>query len=205
MSQWFRMYAEVLDDPKVQRLAPADFKGWVNILCLTARNDGELPSVEDIGFALRMDPKKCQALVKSLVSAGLLVECETGLKPNQWDARQYKSDVSTERVKRFRQRSKKHDETKLETAPDTDTDTDVPLAKANGAKPDSDQEFWEAAKAYLGASKASLIGKWVKDHGKTRTAEAITAAQLDRAVNPIEFIQGHFRAHRKTADMVPIC
>jgi len=34
MSQWFRMYAEVLDDPKVQRLSGDEFKAWVNILCL---------------------------------------------------------------------------------------------------------------------------------------------------------------------------
>lgn len=62
---------------------------------------------------------------------------------------------------------------------------------SNGA--DSDKRFWDEAKAYLGPKKASLIGQWVRDHGKQETASAITAAQLERAVDPIEFIQGRFR------------
>lgn len=67
----------------------------------------------------------------------------------------------------------------------------VPLDKSNGA--DSDKIFWDSAKAYLGNSKASLIGQWVRDHGKEETAAAISAAQVERAVNPVEFIQGRFR------------
>jgi hypothetical protein len=47
-------------------------------------------------------------------------------------------------------------------------------------------------KAYLGPKKASLIGQWVRDHGKEETASAITAAQLERAVEPVEFIQARF-------------
>ena len=124
MSQWFRMYAEVLDDPKVQRLSGEEFKGWVNILCLTAKCDGALPPVEDIGFALRLDAKKAEKMVSRLLSVGLLVETETGLKPNKWDSRQYKSDVSTDRVKRFRERSKKQPETQPETAPETEAETE---------------------------------------------------------------------------------
>ena len=53
--------------------------------------------------------------------------------------------------------------------------THVPLDKeSNGAQVDSDKQFWDAAKAYLGNGKASLIGKWVKQHGKEETAAAIT-------------------------------
>jgi uncharacterized protein YdaU (DUF1376 family) len=71
--------------------------------------------------------------------------------------------------------------------------TVVPFSNENGAKPDSDKAFWDNAKGYLGPKNASLIGKWVRDHGKDATAAAITAAQLERAVNPVEFIQGSFR------------
>lgn len=193
MSQWFRMYAEVLDDPKVQRLSGDEFKAWVNILCLTAKNDGVLPPVEDIGFALRIDPKKTGKLVKKLVDCGLLVETETGLKPNKWDQRQYKSDVSTDRVKRFRQRSKKQGETQPETGPETDTDTEVPLSKDNGSAVDPDKLFWDSAKSYLGPSRASLIGKWVGQHKKPAVIAAISAAQAERAVDPVAFIEGIFR------------
>ncbi len=193
MSQWFRMYAEVLDDPKVQRLSGDDFKGWANILCLTAKHDGVLPSVQDIGFSLRMDARKAEKLIARLVLAGLLVETETGLKPNKWDQRQYKSDVSTDRVKRFRQRSKKQPETDNETAPETDTETEVPLSNDNGPVDDFDKHLWDTAKSYIGPSKASLIGKWCKEHGKPAVAAAITQAQVERPANRVEFISGILR------------
>ena len=47
MARWFRMYAEVVDDPKVQRLSPALFRAWVNVLCLAASNGGVVP-VNDV-------------------------------------------------------------------------------------------------------------------------------------------------------------
>lgn len=73
--------------------------------------------------------------------------------------------------------------------------THIPLDKSNGAASDSDKQFWDSAKSYLGASKASLIGKWIRDHGKDETARAITAAQIERAVEPVAYIEGYFRNH----------
>lgn len=67
------------------------------------------------------------------------------------------------------------------------------LSNDNCAAADSDKAFWDAAKGYLGTRNASMIGRWVKDHGREATAAAISAAQVERAVNPIEFIQGRFR------------
>lgn len=204
MSQWFRMYAEVLDDPKVQRLSGEEFKGWVNILCLTAKCDGALPPVDDIGFALRLDAKKAEKMVSRLISVGLLVETETGLKPHKWDSRQYKSDVSTDRVKRFRERSKKRPETETETGPDTETETEVPLSNDNGLSEDFDKQLWDSAKAYLGASKASLVGKWCKEHGKPAVAAAITQAQVERPADRVEFITGILRKQGARQPVIPL-
>lgn len=194
MSQWFRMYATVLNDPKVQRLPDPLFRSWVNILCLACEHDGSLPSVDDIAFALRTDSKKMLKVVEALLKAGLLDDSETGLKPHNWGSRQYKSDVSTDRVKRFRNAKRNVSPAVSETPPDTETEQSIPLSNDNGASIDSDKQFWDNAKSYLGASKASLIGKWVKEQGHEATAKAITAAQIERAVNPVEFIVGHFRA-----------
>lgn len=139
MSQWFRMYAEVLEDPKVQRLSGDEFKAWVNLLCLTAKHDGALPPLSDIAFSLRLDEKKAGKMLDKLVAAGLIVRDETGMKPHKWDARQYKSDVSTDRVKRFRERSKKRSGTDDETPPEAETDTETEEANASpraGGEPD---------------------------------------------------------------------
>jgi hypothetical protein len=51
-----------------------------------------------------------------------------------WDKRQYKSDTSTERVKRFRERSSNATETVNETPPDTETETDTETDKIQRRK-----------------------------------------------------------------------
>jgi hypothetical protein len=78
----------------------------------------------------------------------------------------------------------------------------IPLSKDNGSielfeqptqPPDMDKIFWDSAKAYLGKSKASLIGKWIAKYGKSETFAAIAAAQSERAVEPVAFIEGVLR------------
>lgn len=51
---WFRMYNEVVDDPKVQRLPPAVFKNWVNFMCIASKHGGVLPEFKDIAYRLRV-------------------------------------------------------------------------------------------------------------------------------------------------------
>ncbi len=204
MSRWFRMYDELLDDPKVQRLSGEDFKAWVNLLCLASRNDGKLPAADDMAFALRLDARKAAAIIGRLVSAGLLDADGDRYAPHGWNARQYKSDVSTGRVKQYRERKKavagNGDETFHETPPDTETETESSVAKATGADAplvDEDAQFWADAKSFLKrrghTNPGALVGKWVRDHGKAETASALTRAQLERPAETIPFIEGCFK------------
>src|SRR5688572_7229352 len=99
MSRWFRFYAEALDDPKVQKLDPATFKQWVNILCLACKHEGFLPSHDDIAFALRIDIIALESLLDRLLIAGLIDVLKGGpngsrIAPHGWAKRQYKSDGS---------------------------------------------------------------------------------------------------------------
>ena len=123
---WFRLYTELLNDPKVQRLSGDQFKGWVNILCLAKESDGALPSVDDIAFRLRISDEEAEGLVETLVSRGLLDSDGQRLGPHNWEQRQYNADVSTERVKRYRQKHRNVSEPFHETVsfPTTDTDTE---------------------------------------------------------------------------------
>lgn len=123
---WFRFYNESVDDPKVQRLSPPLFKFWINCLCLASKHGGTLPELDHVAFSLRMTERTAQESQESLIASGLLDVVGNSVSPHNWNGRQYNSDVSTERVKRFRQRSK----TVSATVPDTDseqiqkTDTD---------------------------------------------------------------------------------
>lgn len=109
MAGWFRMHNEVLNDPKVQALSPEDFRTWVNLMCLISchrSEDGAIPSIDDAAFALRMSANDTQAALIRLSVAGLIDTDGQSYAIHGWSKRQYKSDVSTERVKRFRQRFK---------------------------------------------------------------------------------------------------
>ena len=210
MSRWFRFHDEALNDPKVQRLDGEAFKAWVNLLCLASRHGGKLPPLVDIAFALRIDNNAARTVVERLLSGGLIDKASGGADgytyaPHGWTERQYKSDTSTERVKRFRKRS----ETVAETPPDTDTDTEIPLDKSNGAvvsfPHDPKRAFWDGAKAYLGPAKSSMIGKWARDYGQPETGKAITEAQLAGAVDPVPYIERVLRRGQSDHDGVPIC
>jgi hypothetical protein len=111
MSRWFRFYSEAVDDPKVQTLPPELFKAWVNLLCIAARNGGIIGTLHETGFHLRCNGSETLEIVSSLMLAGLLEEVQDRYEPHNWSKRQYKSDTSTERVKRFRKRSKAVSET----------------------------------------------------------------------------------------------
>lgn len=178
MSRWFRYYEDALEDPKVQTLPAADFKGWVNILCAASRNDGMLPDMDHLAFALRMSVDACQTLVERLSNAGLIDTKSGGANgshyaPHGWGKRQYKSDSSTERVKRFRHRS----EAVSETPPDTDTETETESKKKNpsgretapasppvrlvGKSPDA--MVYDLGRKILGKSAGGVITKLRKE------------------------------------------
>lgn len=139
MGRWFRFHDDALNDPKVQTLDGETFKAWVNMLCLASQNDGKLPKVEDIAFALRRSANDVVTLLERLLNATLIDRLNGGANgyhyaPHGWSERQYKSDTSSERVKRYRQRSRNV----TETAPDTETDTETetPIVPLKGGKAD---------------------------------------------------------------------
>ena len=106
--EWFRYYVETLNDPKVQ-LLPADlFKTWVNLLCIARQHDGNLPATGEIAFRLRMSEETAAGAIQTLADAELLDTMPGGgLRPHNWDTRQYTSDTSTPRVRRHRETGRK--------------------------------------------------------------------------------------------------
>lgn len=119
--KWFRLYHELLDDPKVQRLEPGLFKFWINFLCLANRSeDRGVVNLEPeaIAFALRISDDEARTSLDALARLGLIEPVETGLKPHNWDDRQRKSDDVTARVTANR-RAKQEGETLQATLHET--------------------------------------------------------------------------------------
>jgi hypothetical protein len=141
--RWFRFYSETLNDPKVQRLPAQHFKTWVNLLCLAGSNGGKLPRRDDIAFQLRMSDHDAQIQIDELIGVGLIdIAADGSLEPHNWKGRQYISDCSTERVRKYRENKAETvsnvscnvSETPPDTEADTETDTDItPLPPKRGA------------------------------------------------------------------------
>jgi len=62
---------------------------------------------------------------------------------------------------------------------------------------DPDKAFWATAKTYLKpfvkGDPGALIGKWCRDFTKANAAAAISAAQVERAVDPVSYIEATLR------------
>lgn len=181
MSRWFRIYDEVLDDPKVQRLQPDLFKAWVNLLCLASRNAGELPPIDDIAFALRVTRDVTRDWLKALLDRGLIdgdLDSEN-LCPHNWGGRQFRSDhdpTALERQRKKRARDAAYvtrDKPVTSRPPETDTETETDNSEADaslvgGEAPDAggstvvdlEQAKIERVKAAKRQALSELGGWW---------------------------------------------
>lgn len=126
--RWFRFYDEAINDPKVLRMAPEMRWQWVAMLCIASQSNGKIPADEDVSLLLRTPVSQAQEILAEFVSRGLLDRGRDGrLEPHNWRKRQYKSDLSTPRVKQFRKRFK----AVAGTPPETETDTEAETDKTN--------------------------------------------------------------------------
>lgn len=106
--QWFRMYAEAVDDEKLRLLAYDERWHFVAILCLKSQGtldnlDATLHRRVAIKLGLRLD--ELDAVKAALMGVGLIDE---NFQPVAWDRRQYASDspaYKAEKQRRYRQKS----------------------------------------------------------------------------------------------------
>lgn len=167
-NQWFRMYSEVLNDPKVQKLPTDLFKIWVNTLCVACNNNGTLhETLEDVSFALRLPLHETKNAFSELEKVGLLVTCDETFQIHNWKKRQYKSDNSTIRVKKHRNAHRNVTETPPEQIQNrTDTEQIIegknplasPVKKTSGTRLSRE---WDLPEAW---------GEWAEQQGMTREA-----------------------------------
>lgn len=154
---WFRLYDEIMDDPKLVLLTDAKCWGYVRLLCVANRQPvrGTLPSVKHIAAHLRMKPGAVESLLKELIECGLVDEDPStkALAIHGWEKRQRQSDDAAGRMSRIRSERKfgtcsEHVRPKPEPhacASETETDTETnqlsPLPPRGGGRdrPDLDQ------------------------------------------------------------------
>lgn len=154
--QWFRMYHEMINDTKIRRLARmclldnATIIGvWTIVLSLANESpergrlllaEGVRVMAEDISDIAAIEEDVIVEILDGMITLNMLEKNDDKvLSIVNWDKRQFKSDTSNDRVKRYRKKKKKEnpDERNVtvtlqkrysnapETEADTETDTEV--------------------------------------------------------------------------------
>lgn len=125
MSRWFRFYSDAMRHPKVARLTDAQFRLWVDLLSVASENDGRIPCADDLKHILKRRLDHLLRGLDDLLRASLIDVLDDGYSPHGWDKRQYKSDTSSDRVRKHREKGNVS-VTPPETEAETDTDKKIP-------------------------------------------------------------------------------
>lgn len=135
---WFRFYREFAIEPKVQIMSEVMQRRFVMLLCFRVQDELAKWNATEIAFALRISENELSETKSLFIKQGFIDEDWSIIN---WDKRQYKSDSSTERVRKHRTKAKQAEAvqkarcnadvtlhgtlpTATETPPDTDTDTE---------------------------------------------------------------------------------
>jgi len=205
---WFRIYIEAKDDPKLHlHLSDRLFRRWFKLMCIAAANEprGFLPDMKGIAFGLQVSLTEAEKTIETMLAVRLVDRLPAGdLIIHGWDKRQFESDTSTERVKRFRERSK----TVPSNVPETPDETDQrqkqrqrqkkkeplnPQAAAGAAE--SFSRFWEVyprKTGKLAAERAWNKAVWRKHPDDIQAA-------LERQIQASNFSEeSRFQPHPAT-------
>lgn len=123
VSRWFRFYAAAMRNPKVVGLSDKDFRLWVGLMAIASENDGTIPGDDTLKTLLGLRYDHLKSGLSRLISAALIDVIDGGYEPHNWRKHQYKSDTSTERVKKYRS-ERNVSKALRETAPEAEADTD---------------------------------------------------------------------------------
>lgn len=110
---WFRAYSEMLHDPKIRRMSPAQRWVWVGLLCLASDSEergtlelapGVAYDLDDFEGALGVDAETVETCLAMAAKLGMIRYDGTKLIIVNWDKRQYDNPSDVPEATRARQR-----------------------------------------------------------------------------------------------------
>jgi len=108
---WFRVYHRMVDDERLRLLAFEDRWHFVAVLCLKADGliDDQRGDLWERRLALKLglQTRELEELQRRLMGVGLI---DAYWQPVKWDELQQRSDSSTERTRKYRERQKEQQE-----------------------------------------------------------------------------------------------
>lgn len=183
---WFRMYGEMIDDPKIGTLDDAAFRTWVELLCAACKaedNGNTHLKQADLNWALR---RNADVTLQQLLQRELVTVDVTGdICITKWQQRQKKSDSSADRVRAHRAKAKQDND--FEEGNDTET-----LQKRSG---NGLEKKREEKKRHTSASDDALsvaFSEFWKTYPKKASKPA--AEKAYRKLNPSPTLQAQMLA-----------
>lgn len=128
--KWFRMWTELIDDPKICNMDEKTFQIFILLMCLAAEREknGSIDLCEkDVAWRLRISTNILTRTRQKLEALSILSNDNGYMRFINWEKRQFRSDCSTERVKRFRNVTRNN----IETASETETEIDKTLMSSD--------------------------------------------------------------------------
>lgn len=169
--QWFRVYADMPENPKIGMLDDASYRCWIECLCFAAQqgDSGRIGTLQEINWKLRRDYTE---QLKILITRDAIRLNGDVYYVKNWRHRQYESDSSKTRTQKYRA-AKKLDKSKDDvtsqqshgdvtvTPPEQNrTDTEInPLTPLQGDD-GSFEEFWMLFPKQRAGSKAKALAAY---------------------------------------------
>ncbi|MDD5010439.1 MAG: hypothetical protein PHC68_18815 [Syntrophorhabdaceae bacterium] len=209
--KWFRMYADVLDDPKINSISSFSFKIFVflmSILTAEDQKDGIISNEKNLSWRLRIGKTKLKKAIDELENNEMVKRQSGAIIVVNWNKRQFKSDDINARVKRFRNVTKVDDETLHETLQVTPqnrteqiqnrTDTDKCVKRCNTKNNTYGFDaFWTAYPKKVGKGDAEKSWKKIKP-GMELVEKMLSALSWQRRQDQWTKDGGQFIPHPST-------
>lgn len=166
---WFRMYGEFSTDPKVRTMDDEMQIRLVRLFCLRASGPTENLSDDELMYGLGCNVSETLRETKEVFLAKGFVDKNWGIL--HWNKRQFISDTSTVRVRKFREKhTKKQDET-FQKQDETQNETDQNRTEQNRTDTEQIQKYSTQDKPSRGKKaeiekirhsefKASILRYW---------------------------------------------
>lgn len=138
--EWLRLYTEITDDRKLRRLPPSQRWLWIAMMCIARKSPSpgtlllseNVPvNIDDLADIAAIPVEDVKAGIQAFKAQRMIEEIDGVFSLINFPKRQFASDNSTERVKRYREKKKQEDETLQErfnnvseTPPEADAESD---------------------------------------------------------------------------------
>ena len=167
--QWFRLYNRMIDDEKLRLLAFEDRWHFVALCCLKSSGLLDEPASDlrsrKIAVKLGVQVRELEEICRRLSEVDLV---DQDMNPLAWESLQYRSDNSTARVQKYREKQQRNAVKRTRnvsvTVQETESDTDKLEAKASSPSDDGDKlkpehfvEAWNDLAGRLGKPKVRDI------------------------------------------------